>query len=169
MTTENFEEYYNSLKLKKVSRIKGDGHSLICSVVNCMFEHREIHYKYHEEEVICAIREEIERNQAMYQSFLHTELGIDTLLQQLFEDKIINNKDIRQLLLLAICNCFNVEVVIVKERADSKIAEIKNVIMPNCPANESSTRNTFYLLRTLDHYDALVDYGKYRCNVFITK
>ena len=157
--TKKYDESYNSLKLREIYRVKGDGHCLIYSVINCMLEYRENHYIYNTKEVINGLRNEIKKNWSKYCNFLPSHVNTEIHLQ-LFEENKRYNLEICDTFLLALCNLFNVEIVVV-ERARSGMDEIKHVVHPNCPASDSFPQRIFYLYKTFDHYDPLLINGEY--------
>ena len=70
MLAKKYDEYYNSMKLRAIHRVKGDGHCLIYSVINCMLEYKENHYRYMTIEVIHELKNEIKKNWSRYCNFL---------------------------------------------------------------------------------------------------
>ena len=153
------KEHYESLKFRKVFKVKGDGHCLIHSMIKCMLEYKEEHYKYDVKEVISGLRHEIEENYLIYSRFLPSDVDIDSQLQ-LYEEHKYYNMEICDVFLLALCNFFNVEVVLV-ELSESGTNEIKHIVRPDCHTEKSFPRRVFYLLRTQDHYDPLLNYGEF--------
>ena len=156
---KKYDQYYDSLKLRVIYRVKGDGHCLVYSVIKCMLECRENHYLYSTKEVIRGLRNEIKRNWSKYCSFLPSQVDMEVQLQ-LFEENKCYNLEICDTFLLALCNLLNVEIVVV-ERTRSGMDEIKHVVEPDCPVNESFPQRSFYLYKTLDHYDPLLINGEY--------
>ena len=128
-------------------------------MVECMLEYKENHYKYDVEEVISGLRNELEENYLTYCRFLPSDVDIDSQLQ-LYEEHKYYNMEICDVLPLAFCNLFNVEVVVV-EVGEFGTNEIKHIIQPNCHTEKSFPRRVFYLLRTQDHYDPLLSNGEY--------
>ena len=158
--TERFEKYYLSLELRMTYHARADGHCIIHSIIKCMQEYEEPHYKHNVKEVIHEMRQEIERNFSMYSGFLQPD--IDTKRQlQLFEENKNYNLAICDIFLPALSNCFKAEIVIAELRNNSGLKKIIHVIMPNCPADQTLPLRIFYLLKTGDHYDPLLKIGKY--------
>ena len=156
---QKHEEHYQSLKSKNVFHVKGDGHCLIYSMIYCMLEYKENHYKYDAKEVISELRDEIMKNSSIYRNFLPSD--VDPYSQfQLFEQNREYNQEICDIFLLALCNRFNVEAVIV-QRTSAGTQEIKLIVKPNCRLDASSPRRVFYLLRTNDHYDPILSNSEY--------
>ena len=161
---QKYEQYNELLKFKKILPMPGDGHCLIYSIILCMSEHMESHYKTEPGDVIHELKQEIESHYSVYCSFLPPQVDIAKQLQ-LFEEKKIYNLEVCDTFLLALCNCFNVEIV-VAERSNLGIYTTKFVVEPSCPADESFPRRTFFLLKTLDHYDPMLSYGKTTQHIF---
>ena len=155
---QKYEQYNDLMKFKKSLPIHDDGHCLIYSITLCMLEYKERHYRYDPNDVIHEIKQEIDKKYSMYCSYLRSHVDIAKELQ-LFEENKIYNLEVCDTFLLALCNCFNVEIV-VAERSNLGIYMTKHVVEPSCPADESFPRRTFFLLKTLDHYDPILSYGK---------
>ena len=123
-----------------------------------MLEYGEDHYTYDVKEIIQELRQEIfGMNHPMYSSFLPQNVDMDKQLE-LFEENKFYNQEICDTFLLALCNRFNIEVVVV-ERTESGVDEIKHIVEPNCTTEESFPQRIFYLLRKFDHYDPLLSHG----------
>ena len=154
-----FKKHYEALKFRRRFKVKGDGHCLIHSMIECMLEYKENHYVYDVQEVISGLRHEIEKNYSTYCRFLPSDVDIHSQLQ-LYEKHKYYNLEICDVFLLALCNFFNVEVVLV-ELSESGTNEIKYIVQPNCDNEKSFPKRVFYLLRIEDHYDPLLNYGEF--------
>ena len=134
-----------------------------------MLQYRESHYKFSVKEILHELRQEIEINNTVYRDFVPSNIDIHLQLE-LFENQKSYNLEICDTFLLAFCNCFNIEILVVirtMARKNFKMNKILCVVQPNVPTDASLPRRTFYLLKTADHYDPLLDYGKFiNCCIF---
>ena len=150
ISTEN-EKFKDSLKIRRVKHVRGDGHCLIYAFVVCMSEYGEYPGK---KDVIHALKQEITENYTLYCGFLPSNVEIDLQLQ-LFEMNRNYNMEICDTFLMALCNCFDVQIV-VAEATTSMMHKLKYVVKPNNSTSQYYSERSLYLLRTGDHYDPLV-------------
>ena len=128
-----------------------------------MFEHTDRHYSYNAKDIILKLKREIKKNYSMYNSLFKSDVDIYTQLQ-FYEDEVYCDTVTSEMLILSLCNYFNVEIVIVESyfgETFSGAAMIKQVVVPNCPTDESVPQRTLYLFRTSNHYQSLVPNGEY--------
>ena len=152
------QKYQGPLHFRKVLQVPSDGHCLLYSFVHCMREYPEDHYKYNVGEVILQLRQEINRNYSHYREFLPNDVDLSSELQRYILNRNYNLKSC-DIIVLALCNCFNVKVVIL-ERTINGMTKESNVVKPDMPVSECFPKRSFFLLRTGDHYDPIVRNGE---------
>jgi OTU-like cysteine protease len=141
--------------------IEGDGHCLLNALRTVLVQDPSIDVGPHLSisDIIGKLREEIHDNYDFYESFLVVKEGSDK--RSTFRDDIdrlvskgIYDNDSSDIALPALCNAFNITIIILQPRGDS-LLEIRH--SPN--RKESEKMCMVHLLRTPtepEHYDAIL-------------
>ena len=108
-----------------------------------------------ESHILSKLETELKTNLNIYKGFVQ-DINVDILEQfRSYKDEKKYNTRTGDTLLLALCNCFNVEAIIL-ESDTNKIFSKKYHISPSNAQETSKIHRSYYLVRSGDHYDALV-------------
>ena len=140
---------------REIRKVKPDGHCLVHAWMECSKEFgdeiaNETLCEFH---VLLKLEVELRKNLDHYSNYVPGT--VDILKQfQLYKDTKVYDTSTGDIILPALCSCFNTEVVI----AERDIADNLHVKF-HIPTTTKIER-TYYLLRTGLHYDALISPGK---------
>ena len=155
------EHHLAEIQRRFIYRVVPDGHCLLHAWLQCSKEDDNfvnITDTLDEYYILSKLEIELKTNLPYYMNFLPDT--VDVLTQfELYRYWKIFNMGTGDILLPALCNCFNVQAFIVEKGPFGNFV-LKVHVVPHNIQDVNDIERTYYLLRCGDHYDALITPGK---------
>ena len=160
-------QYLGDIKQRLVPHVAPDGHCLLHAWLECLKNDSKLHNisgTFDEFHILSKLEVELKSNLPYYTSSLPDTVDIIQQFELHRDCKVLDTVT-GDILLPALCNCFQADTFTVEQETFGNFA-VRLHILPCNTEHANKMQRTYYLLRTNDHYDALIIPGK--CTLFKT-